>query len=170
MKLFKDWDEFYMSMAFFVALKSKDPSTKTGAIIVNKRNRIVSFGINGIPSNVQDDVEKRNVAPTKYSYYEHAERNAIYNTGSNLENCRIYVNWFPCHDCARAIIQTGINELIYDSNFDKLNKNWGDSQKIAREMLLEANINVRKFEGVIKTNIEGYMGTELYDLKTYTKK
>ena len=116
------WDEFFMGAAILCAERSKDPNTQVGACIVNNENRILSVGYNGFPSGCNDDEFpwERSAADsydTKYLYVCHAELNAILNCrGQSLENSRIYVALFPCNECAKAIIQSGIKEVVYLSD------------------------------------------------------
>lgn len=115
------WDEYFMGIAILSANRSKDPNTQVGACIVNSKNKIMSVGYNGLPAGCNDDDfpwdrdgEEYN---TKYPYVCHAELNAILNNGgSSLEGCKIYVALFPCNECAKAIIQCGIKEVIYISD------------------------------------------------------
>src|SRR5260370_34651295 len=104
-----------MDLAREIARWSKDRSGGVGCVIVGPDNEVRSTGFNGFPRGVNDEVESRHERPAKYKWTEHAERNAIYNAarvGIPIEGCRIYLPWFPCMECARAIIQTGIVELI----------------------------------------------------------
>jgi len=115
------WDEYFMGIAVLSSYRSKDPSTQVGACIVNEKNRIMSMGYNGFPAGCDDDEfpwDREGVAyNTKYAYVCHAELNAILNSrGANLEGCRIYVALFPCNECAKAIIQSGIKEVVYLSD------------------------------------------------------
>ncbi len=115
------WDEFFMGAAMLCAERSKDPNTQVGACIVNNENRILSVGYNGFPSGCDDDVfpweRSGEEYDTKYLYVCHAELNAILNCrGRSLEGSRIYVALFPCNECAKAIIQSGIKEVIYLSD------------------------------------------------------
>ena len=116
------WDEFFMGAAVLCAKRSKDPSTQVGACIVNGENRILSVGYNGLPAGCDDDVfpwdrSAEDSYDTKYPYVCHAELNAILNyRGGNLSGSRIYVALFPCNECAKAIIQSGISEVIYLSD------------------------------------------------------
>jgi len=114
------WDEYFMGLALLSARRSKDPSTQVGACIVNDRNRIMSIGYNGLPAGCGDDCfpwERGTGLDDKYLYVAHAELNAILNNGGrNLEGCKIYVALFPCNECAKAIIQCGINEVLYLSD------------------------------------------------------
>lgn len=116
------WDEFFMGAAVLCAKRSKDPNTQVGACIVNNENRILSVGYNGFPSGCDDDNfpwdrSAEDSYDTKYPYVCHAELNAILNCrGRSLAGSRIYVALFPCNECAKAIIQSGISEVIYLSD------------------------------------------------------
>ena len=110
------WDEYFMGVALLAAKRSKDPNTQVGACIVNKNKRILSTGYNGFPYGCSDDTFpwERDGEDTKYKYVVHAELNAILNAGGkDLTGSRIYVDLFPCNECAKAIIQSGISEIIY---------------------------------------------------------
>lgn len=160
------WDQFYMSLAHLAAMKSKDPSTRTGCVIVNQYNRVVSFGLNGFPSGVNDDVPERYVRPTKYLYTEHSERNAIYNSETDLTGCKLYVTWYPCCDCARAIIQKRIAEVIIHkefNEFDNMDGRWDDSHAAAKTMFEEAGVKVRFWSGNV-IQIKGLKNGKEVDL------
>ena len=117
------WDEYFMAIAKLSAMRSKDPSTQVGACIVSNDNRILSIGYNGAPNGFDDDKfpwgrDGQNL-DTIFPYVCHAEMNAILNfrgTKKDLENAKIYVDLFPCNECAKIIIQSGIKEVIYLSN------------------------------------------------------
>lgn len=114
-KMTPNWDEYFMSIARAVATRSKDRSTKVGCVIVGPDNEIRSTGYNSFPRGINDDVEERHQRPEKYVWTEHAERNAIYaaaRTGTPTDGCRAFLPWFPCMDCARAIVQAGIKEVV----------------------------------------------------------
>ena len=114
-----NWDEYFMGVAMLAARRSKDPSTQVGACIVSQDNIIISTGYNGMPKGCSDDVFPwgREGEETKYPYVVHAELNAILNSnGRDLRGSRIYVALFPCNECAKAIIQSGIREVIYLSD------------------------------------------------------
>ena len=117
------WDEYFMAIARLSSLRSKDPSTQVGACIVSSDNRILSVGYNGAPNVFNDDDfpwgRVGNPLDIKYLYVVHAERNAILNfrgSRKELENAKIYVDLFPCNECAQEIIQAGIKEIIYLSD------------------------------------------------------
>lgn len=111
------WDEAFMGIAKLISERSKDPSTRVGACIVNSKNRIVATGYNGMPNNVHDDEisweREGKTLDTKYPYVCHSELNAILNSTVSLEGSKMYVTLFPCNECAKAIIQAGIKEVIY---------------------------------------------------------
>jgi Deoxycytidylate deaminase len=116
------WDEYFMGVAMLSGKRSKDPNTQVGCCIVSEDNRILSMGYNGLPRGCSDDEfpwgrEGDNPLETKYFYTVHSELNAILNySGPSLVGAKIYVSLFPCNECAKAIIQSGIKELIYDSD------------------------------------------------------
>ena len=122
------WDEYFMGIALLSARRSKDPSTQVGACIVDDNNKIMSVGYNGFPHGCDDDEfpwdRTGDEFDTKYPYVCHAELNAILNNGGrNLKGCKIYVALFPCNECAKAIIQSGIREVMFlsDKYKDSLN-------------------------------------------------
>ncbi|MBE5956671.1 MAG: dCMP deaminase family protein [Lachnospiraceae bacterium] len=115
------WDEYFMGIALLAAQRSKDNNTQVGACIVNDENKILSIGYNGMPTGCDDDIMpwERSGDPlnTKYFYVCHAELNAILNYGGgSLKGARVYVTLFPCNECTKAIIQSGIKEIIYLSD------------------------------------------------------
>lgn len=119
-KDYLSWDEYFMAIAKLSAMRSKDPSTQVGACIVSDKNRILSIGYNGAPNGYNDDLfpwdREGDPLDTKYMYVVHAERNAVLNyrgSRSELENAKIYVDLFPCNECAKEIIQAGIKEVVY---------------------------------------------------------
>ena len=114
------WDDYFMAVALLSGKRSKDPSTQVGACIVNKNNIIESIGYNGFPKGCSDDEfpwdREGGMLETKYAFVVHAELNAILNSTRDLHGCTLYVTLFPCNECAKAIIQSGIKELIYLSD------------------------------------------------------
>ncbi len=113
------WDEYFMGLAMLASMRSKDPNTQVGCCIVDADNRVLSLGYNGFPIGCSDDVfpwerEADRSYDTKYNYVCHAELNAILSyKGNSLKGARVYVNQFPCNECAKAIIQAGIKSIIY---------------------------------------------------------
>ncbi|CAH2087867.1 unnamed protein product [Euphydryas editha] len=134
-----EWKEYFMAMAFLAAKRSKDPSFQVGACIVNKENRIVGVGYNGMPFGCSDDDfpwGKNTTSPldSKFLYVCHAEMNAILNKNSaDVKDCTIYVSLFPCNECAKMIIQSGIKEVVYLSD-----KNAHKDIYIASRKMLDA--------------------------------
>ena len=112
-----NWDEYFMGIAVLSGKRSKDPSTQVGACIINKDKKIVGVGYNGFPAGCSDEDfpwdREGEFLQTKYPFVMHAEQNAILNSIKKLTGCSIYVGLFPCHECAKAIIQSGIKEVIY---------------------------------------------------------
>ena len=142
------WDQYFMGVSKLSALRSKDPSTKVGACIVSPDNRIVGVGYNGMPYGTDDTTAPwgrvGGFLDTKYAFVVHAELNAILNSTKELKGCRLYVSLFPCHECAKAIIQSGIKEIIYED--DKYN---GTESDIASKRMLDAaGVIYRKMEKV----------------------
>jgi dCMP deaminase len=143
-----NWNEYFMKIAGVVSEKSKDRSTKVGSVLVGKGNAILGVGYNGFPRMINDEIEERHARPQKYNFSEHAERNCIYNAarhGIRTELARLYIsgNGRPCADCARAIIQSGIVEVITMSGkFEGKGALWEESCKIGEEMLREAGVKV----------------------------
>lgn len=115
------WDEYFMGIAIITSKRSKDPSSQVGAVIVDDDHKVVSIGYNGMPRHIDDrslSWNKNEGLDNKYLYVCHAEFNAILNVrnGSSVKDCTIYVTLFPCNECAKAMIQTGIKKVIYLSN------------------------------------------------------
>lgn len=149
------WDMFFISMANLNALKSKDTSTKAGCVVVSKEKSIISQGFNGLPRGVNDSIPERSIRPDKYMWYEHAERNAVYNAcrmGTSLEGATIYVTNTPCSDCARAIIQSGISTVIVNGNIVEADasyrERWGKHTQVAMGMFGEAGVNTIAFDTI----------------------
>ena len=148
-KDYLSWDEYFMAVAKLSAMRSKDPHTQVGACIVSNDNRILSIGYNGAPNGFNDEKfpwgREGNPLETKYLYVVHAERNAILNyrgSRKDLENSKIYVDLFPCNECAKEIIQAGIKEVVY------LSDKYADTDEtIASKKLLEScNVQYRKID------------------------
>lgn len=141
------WDTYFMGVAKLSAMRSKDPSTQVGACIVSKDNKILSVGYNGAPKGFEDDKmpwdREGDFLNTKYAYVCHAELNAILNShGANLEDSKIYVDLFPCNECAKAIIQAGIKEVIYLS--DKYSNT--ESNIASKRLLSTCNVKCRQYK------------------------
>lgn len=151
-----NWDEYFMAITKLSAMRSKDPSTQVGACIVSDNNRILSIGYNGAPNGYHDDnfpwAREGKTLETKYMYVVHAERNAILNyrgSRKDLEGATIYVDLFPCNECAKEIIQSGIKEVVYLS--DKYHTT--ESTIASRRLFDSCNVKYRKLEITNKQEI-----------------
>ena len=141
------WDDYFMGVSLLAADRSKDPSTQVGACIVSNDNRILSTGYNGFPQGCSDDDfpwnRDESKGETKYNFVVHAELNAILNAGGkSLVGSRIFVSLFPCHECAKAIIQAGVKEVVYLS--DKYNGTVSDNA--SKRMLNAAGVKLTKIK------------------------
>ncbi len=154
-----NWDDYFMSMAYLVASKSKDERTHVGAVVVGPNNEIKTTGYNSFVRGLDDNVKERQEKPEKYYWFEHAERNAIYNAtliGTSLKGCKMYTNGVPCMDCARGIVQSGILEVIVDRDWDKTNSPEDiEHMKRSLEMFQEVGVKVRYWNGELP-NIEKF--------------
>ena len=149
------WDEYFMGVALLAAKRSKDPNTQVGACIVDANNVILTTGYNGFPIGCSDDEFpwEREGEITKYPYVVHAELNAILNaSGKSLKGARIYVALFPCNECAKAIIQSGIREVVYLS--DKYADTPGN--KASKLMLTTAGVKLTQFRPKIDEIVLDY--------------
>ncbi|EET59601.1 cytidine and deoxycytidylate deaminase zinc-binding region [Marvinbryantia formatexigens DSM 14469] len=141
------WDEYFMGVAMLSGMRSKDPNTQVGACIVSSDNKILSMGYNGFPIGCSDDdfpwEREGEALDTKYLYTTHSELNAILNyRGGSLDGATLYVSLFPCNECAKAIIQAGIKQIVYDC--DK----YADTASVlaSKRMLTTAGVKFRKYE------------------------
>ena len=145
--MINNWDLRFIAMAEDTAKWSKDTNKKTGAIVVNKDKTILSHGYNGFPRGCNDTIENRYERPLKYFFTEHAERNAIYNAaklGLSLNGAIMYATYFPCADCARAIIQSGIIKVIAPTP-DVEHETWGPHFQAALCMFEEAGVEIELY-------------------------
>ncbi len=143
------WDEYFLGIAMLAAKRSKDPNTQVGACIVSPDNIIISTGYNGMPKGCSDDEFPwtREGEDTKYPFVVHAELNAILNAnGRDLRGSRIYVSLFPCNECAKAIIQSGVREICY------LSDKYADSPttRASKRMLTAAGVTLTRLEPAVK--------------------
>lgn len=139
------WDEYFMGIAMLSAMRSKDPNSQVGACIV-RDNKILSLGYNGMPIGCDDDImpwgREGNELETKYMYVCHSELNAILNAGKDLHGSTMYVTLFPCNECAKAIIQSGIKRIVYlDDKYRDANNNVA-----ARHMFKITEVETKKYE------------------------
>lgn len=150
------WDEYFMGLAIMSSLRSKDPNSQVGACIVNNENKIISVGYNGAPIGFDDDKDMKwdregSFIDTKYAYVCHSELNAIINSKTSVKDCKLYVTLFPCNECAKAIIQSGIKELVYLS--DKYNGT--DANIVSKKLFDTCGIKYTKYNPTGKNiNIE----------------
>lgn len=164
------WDELYMNMCYEVASRSPDNSTHSGAYIAKKDYTPVSFGYNGMPRNILMTPERQE-RPQKYLFFEHSERNAIYNAGRNgvpLIDCQLYVNWLPCSDCARGIIQSGISKVIVHKQgmdaflMSRNDTKWTPQHDIVFELFDETGVEFVWYTGPIRTGLTGMWSGKRY--------
>lgn len=153
-KEYIDWDEYFMGVALLSAQRSKDPNTQVGACIVSEDNKILSMGYNGLPLGCSDNDfpwnrESEDPYDNKYFYSTHSELNAILNyRGGSLEGAKLYVTLFPCNECAKAIIQCGIQKVIYledkyeNTSSVKASKRMFDAAKVEYEKYKKSGKNI----------------------------
>ncbi|MFL3000807.1 MAG: deoxycytidylate deaminase [Cytophagales bacterium] len=141
-----NWTEYFYNIAQQVKEKSKDNNTKIGALIVGKDKEIVSTGYNSFPRGIEDEKTKRQSKPEKYFWFEHAERNAIYNAariGVSTKGCTMYLTCgIPCADCARGIINAGISKIFIMRDAGAQSKKWEESAARSNEMFSEAGVKI----------------------------
>ena len=154
------WDEYFMGLAHLSALRSKDPNTQVGAAIVDENHRVVSVVYNGFPTGVSDDEfpwsREGDVLTSKYAFVVHAELNAILNSQRSVRGCTIYVSLFPCNECAKAIIQSGIKKIVYES--DKYNG--VDTNIASKRMLKAAGVELVRISNTISIHVEKKINEE----------
>lgn len=140
-KNYISWDQYFMGVAILSANRSKDPSRQVGCCIVDDKNRILTVGYNGLPNGCSDDEypwDKEDENNNKYMYVVHSELNAIINYRGRIpDKSRMYVTTFPCNECAKAIIQAGISEVIYYEDYSKM--------EISMRMFNSAGVKVKKY-------------------------
>ena len=145
-----NWTDYFYNIAQQVKEKSKDERTKVGAVIVGKDKEIVSTGYNSFPRGIVDNRPERQERPEKYFWFEHAERNAIYNAariGVSTKGCTMYLTCgIPCADCARGIINAGISRIFVTRAQGPSSQKWQDSSERSMDMLDEARVEVRWYD------------------------
>ena len=141
-----NWKEYYLNICEQVKLKSKDNNTKIGAVIVGSGNEIVSTGYNSFPRGIDDNKPERQERPEKYFWFEHAERNAIYNAariGVSTSGCTMYVSCdLPCSGCARAIINSGIKKIVVGGGDSAKGEQYREEFIRSQQMLKEAGVEI----------------------------
>lgn len=143
-----NWDQRFMELALHVASWSKDQSTKVGCVVVSPSQEVLALGYNGFPRGLDDDRIERHVAPAKYAWTEHAERNAVFSAarvGVSLRGATMYLPWFPCPDCARAIVQSGVKTLVAVEP-DHSDPRWGEGFPVADGILRECGVEIRWYQ------------------------
>ncbi len=148
------WEEYFMGLAHLSGLRSKDPNTQVGAVIVDENNRVVSIGYNGFPSGVSDDEfpwgREGGVLDTKYAFVVHAELNAILNSQRSVRGCTLYVALIPCNECAQSLIQSGRRRIVYESDkYDGV-----DTNIASKRMLRAAGVELVRISNTVKLTVE----------------
>ncbi|PPE05462.1 deoxycytidylate deaminase [Williamsoniiplasma lucivorax] len=151
-KEYLDWKTYFMTVAKASAMRSKDPSTQVGAVVVNRLQQIVSTGYNGFPRGISDDdfpwEREGDFVNTKYPYVAHAELNAVVASRTDLTGCELYVTLFPCNECAKILIQAGISKIYFmDNKYDNepnviASKRMLDAAQISYELLPDLKIEI----------------------------
>jgi dCMP deaminase len=145
-----NWDEYFINIAEQVKLKSKDIKTQIGVVVVGKDNSIVSTGYNSFPRGINDDIDERQERPEKYFWFEHAERNAIYNAArigvSTLDTTMYMTCGMSCSDCARAIINSGISKIVLRQDRGAIGDRWNESAIRSMQMFKEAGVIVEYYD------------------------
>jgi dCMP deaminase len=145
-----NWKEYFRGIAHQVKLKSKDRYTQIGAVVVGSDNQIVSTGYNSFPRGIDDSVDERQERPEKYYWFEHAERNSLYNAaliGVSTKGCTMYLTCgIPCSDCARGIINSGIKKIVCERVGGAVGNLWDEHAKRSVEMFNEAGVKIDYYE------------------------
>lgn len=164
----ESWDQYFISMLYLVAMKSKDEKTQNATIIVSQDNRVKTTGYNSFPSGINDYVPERQERPEKYYWFEHGERNALYSAakdGIKLDGCKLYVTGIPCMDCARGIIQSGIKEVIYHVLKDYERPIiWDEHHNRTLILFEEAGVKIREYKGKLINRLVVRRDGELVEL------
>jgi dCMP deaminase len=138
------WDKYFLELVDVVSIKSKDPSTRVGAVLVNDQNAVVSIGFNGFPRELDDDKNLYLDREEKLKRIVHAEENAILNAarlGLSTLNTTLYIPFLPCNVCARSIIQAGVKRVVFrEEDNDSLMARWKESFELSTTMLKDAGI------------------------------
>lgn len=146
-----DWDSYFISLAYLVASRSKDRNTHIGSVVVGPNKEIRSTGYNSFSRGINDNLEERQEKPEKYFWFAHSEFNAVILAsfiGVSLKDCTIYTNGIPCCNCAMAIINSGIREVVVDKEWNDNNYGrWLEESKRTCQMFEEAGVKLRFWEG-----------------------
>ena len=145
-----NWKEYFRGIAHQVKLKSKDRYTQIGAVVVGSDNQIVSTGYNSFPRGINDIIDARQERPEKYYWFEHAERNSLYNAaliGVSTKGCTMYLTCgIPCSDCSRGIINSGISKIVCERVGGAVGNLWDEHAKRSIEMFNEAGVEIEYYE------------------------
>jgi dCMP deaminase len=163
------WDEFFMRHAYLVATKSKDPKTKIGAVLVRDQH-VISEGYNGICRKVNDTIPKRLERPEKYLWFEHAERNSVFTCarhGISTLGAVMFTQGIPCSDCARSVIQAGIQEVVVHWQWEERsglrdNPKWKESCQVSLDMLNESGVLIRYFD--MELGVQGQCDGKVFNV------
>jgi dCMP deaminase len=150
-----DWDQYFMSMAYLVAMKSKDASTKVGSVAVDDEHEILATGYNGFPRGFDDSDPARKEKPTKLIYMIHSENNTVISAarkGISLKGSTMYVTWCPCDKCALTIVQAGVKEVVTHKE-NPIPESWAPAIDLAKEILSEGGVIHREWSGRIITPV-----------------
>jgi dCMP deaminase len=166
------WDQYFMTMAYLVSMKSKDPSTRVGSVIVGEDNEIRATGYNGLPRGIADKKSRYEDREYKLLAINHAEENAILHcalNGVSTRGCTLYSQWMPCSRCAKSIIQSGIKEVVYDANYPgnhqhNMSEEWKKSMAISQELFAEAGIAMRALKESL-IDIKGLYKNQVFSLQ-----
>lgn len=138
------WDKRYIALAQHIALWSKDPSRKVGAIAVGSKGQVLAQGYNGFPRGISDDAAMYENKVTKYQHVVHAEMNCIYNAtynGTSLDGATLYIHGLPvCSECAKGIIQVGIKRVVTKEIDDSMPERWVESTQLTKQMFEESGV------------------------------
>jgi len=146
-----NWDDYFMSVAYISSLRSKDPRTQVGACIINQNKRIISTGYNGMPEGCDDDIMPWSISEgleNKHLYVVHSELNAILHARSDLTGCTLYTTLFPCNECAKAIVQSRISEVVY------LSDKYRDREQFVASRFIFNITGIKHRQLISDTNIE----------------
>lgn len=157
-----DWDKRFLELAGYIGQWSRDRSRKVGCVIVGPQREVRALGYNGFPRGIDDTAAERYERPNKYLWTEHAERNAIFQAariGTPLEGCTMYLPWFPCMACARAIVQAGIAQLVAVKP-DTTDPQWGEEFQAALALLKEAHVIVTYSKALSSTTPPRFESTD----------
>lgn len=150
-----DWDQYFISMAYLASMKSKDPATKVGTVIVDEDHEILATGYNNFPRGFDDSVERYNDKALKLRMIVHSEMNACMSAARkniSLKGGTAYVTWAPCEKCALALIQSGVKTVVTHKE-NPVPESWSDTTDFAKGLLSEAGVVYREWSGMLVTPV-----------------